>query len=204
MEPEKIVLCLQVRTNSTRLKRKAFSKIKGNYFFLHCYYDLKKKFPGLDIWVLTSNKHSDETLSKILKNKKINYFRGDLDNIVHRFYSFSKKYNYKNFVRFTGDNPFIAKKENAELIKKHINNNLDYSSNLDNLPKGKGIDIFSKKLINHTFKKSKINKNLNKHLNSYILLNKSNYKINILTKKNINKSYTIDTYKDYIRNIFRK
>jgi spore coat polysaccharide biosynthesis protein SpsF len=201
---EKIVLCLQVRTNSHRFKRKAFSMIKGNYFFLHCYYDLKKKFPDFDVWVLTSGKKSDDTLSKILKNKKINCFRGNLENIVERFYSFSKKYNYKNYVRFTADNPFVAKKENNELIKKHIRNNYDYSSNLDNLPKGKGIDIFSNKLINDTFKKGKVNKNLNKHLNSYIVLNKSNYKVNILTKKNLDISYTIDTYKEYIKNIIKK
>ena len=35
-------------------------------------------------------------------------------------------------------------------------------------------------------------------------LNKSNYKVNILTKKNLNNSYTIDTYKEYIKNIIKK
>ncbi len=195
MNIKKIAFCLQVRSNSSRLKRKAFIYIKSKFLFLFCYYRIKKIFPDSHTWVLTSNNSKDDTLCQILKRFKINFFRGSLDNVVSRYNAFLNKYlEYDHVVRFTADNPIFSDRENKRLLFNHLQKKYDYSSNLDSLPKGKGVDIFSRRLI---FDSSKNTNKINTiHLNSYILKNKKKYKVNILPKSFNRSSFTIDTKDD--------
>jgi len=197
MNKNRIAFCLQVRTLSQRLKRKAFLHINGKFLLQICFDNIISIDNKIDFWVLTSKHNSDNTLCDFLKRKKINYFRGNLLNLVNRYYEFNKIYNYENLVRFTGDNPCPSSSKTKILIKKHLDGKYDYSTNVFVEDKGIGVDIFSKKLI------EKANENCNfkqrEHLNKYILSNLSNFKtyvpkVAISRKKNL----SIDTNKEYI------
>ena len=81
---------------------------------------------------------------------KISTFQGSYDNVVKRYNNFLNKYNYKNCVRATCDNLFTNIKSARKLIKRHLKNKYDYSTNhYDDLPVGCGLDIFSKRAINY-------------------------------------------------------
>ena len=67
--------------------------------------------------VSTSNKKSDEQLVKYLKKKKIEYFRGSLNNVALRLLNTAKKYKSKNFIRISGDSPLIDHKIINKAIK---------------------------------------------------------------------------------------
>ena len=79
--------------------------------------------------VLTSNANSDDFLCNILKNEKVNIFRGDLNNVYKRFIVFNKKLKNEDLiVRITGDNLFIDKHLLCELINFYKKNNFNYVS----------------------------------------------------------------------------
>ena len=52
-----------------------------------------------------------------LKKNKINFFRGDLENVAMRLYKTAKKNKAKFFVRISGDSPLIDPKLIDKAIK---------------------------------------------------------------------------------------
>ena len=75
---KKLVL-LQSRSSSERLPLKALLKIKKLPLINFIYKRIKSKY--YKTVVLTSNDKSDDYLSWLLNEKKINYYRGSLNNV---------------------------------------------------------------------------------------------------------------------------
>ena len=96
------------------------------------------------IWVACSEHSSDDVLSNYLKLLNINIFRGSLDNVLSRYLSIAKMENADYVVRVIGDCPLIDHLVIDELIKKIIEENLDYVSNtiIRTFPDGLDAEVF--------------------------------------------------------------
>ena len=103
-----LAACIQVRTFSKRIKKKALQKILGKTLLEHCYERLKKivlnEYP---IFILTSDHYSDREIINLCKKKKYKYFKGSKNNVINRYNKFLISKNYKNVLRATCDNIFI-------------------------------------------------------------------------------------------------
>ena len=116
---KKLVL-LQSRSSSKRLPFKALLKIKNLPLVNFIYERIKSKY--YKTVVLTSNDKTDDYLSWLLKENKINYYRGSLNNVKKRFLDYKKKNNDKDIiVRVTADNIFV----DSKIINKSINHNIN-------------------------------------------------------------------------------
>ena len=51
--------------------------------------------------VATSNDSSDDVIERLCVTNNILVFRGDLNNVLDRFYQCAKKYNAKDIIRLT-------------------------------------------------------------------------------------------------------
>jgi len=136
---------IQVRTSSKRLFGKCLFKIKGKEAILLLFNRIKSN--SYKTIILTSKDKSDDYLVKILKKKKIPYFRGSLNDVRDRFLKCSKSFNNNDIiVRCTADNLFIDKFFIKDLLKKFIKYKKDYIT-IDRkgskLPYGLGVEIFS-------------------------------------------------------------
>jgi len=80
----KINIFLQARLNSDRLPYKSLIKLNQIPLVVLC----AKRLCGenVDVTVLTSKEKSDEYLVDVLRQNKINFFRGSLNNVYKRFY----------------------------------------------------------------------------------------------------------------------
>ena len=113
----KVYLLIQARTNSSRLYGKCLFKIRNKEIILLLHDRVKSK--NYKTVILTSDEKSDDYLSKILKKKKVNFFRGDLENVRDRFLKFaSKLYMNDIIIRCTADNLFVDKIIITQLLKK--------------------------------------------------------------------------------------
>ena len=84
-----IHVCLQVRSSSNRLPNKCLlliNKLESIKVLIK-----RIKYRKYSFNILTSNTKSDDFLCDILKDEKINIFRGNLNNVYKRFIEFSKK-----------------------------------------------------------------------------------------------------------------
>ena len=211
----KPIVILQSRYNSKRLPGKALKKINNIPIIVLCAKRLSNK--GNKVFVATSRQKNDDKIISILKKYKINYFRGDINNVYSRYVKIIKNNFLKKdqlIVRATGDN--IVPDGNlinllTKTLKKKKLNYIKINHLIHFLPKGFSLEVFrvgellklekmklSKKHLEHvTLKIYQKNKIYKKFLIKELIQNKdlSNYRLTIDTKKD----YLF--VKDFIKNI---
>lgn len=135
-----IVLC---RYNSSRLPGKILMKLKGKEllgYIMERLAVLGGKYP---VVVCTSSEKSDDPIVAYCKEKQLHYYRGDLDNVAHRFLNCAKQFGFENAVRINGDNLFLDAHLIDTMIGKHENNKRLFVSNVKDrtFPRGMSIEI---------------------------------------------------------------
>ena len=148
--------------------------------------------------VATSNLEQDNIIDDKLKALNIECFRGDLDNVLERFFNASEYYNAENIIRVTADNPMMDSRVIDSLILHYERSACDYST-FSNGVYGLSAEVFSRKALYQAYEKSRNNYD-REHVTPYI---KDNCKVNIV---DIEKRYrrpdisaTIDSLEDYIK-----
>ena len=114
-----MIVFIQARSNSKRFDKKVLKIIYGLPLIIHVVNNVKKSKSVKDIIVATSKNSSDNNLIKLLKNFKIRFFRGELENVVLRFVRLAMKIKCKYFMRISGDSPLIDNKIIEYAIKIH-------------------------------------------------------------------------------------
>lgn len=193
---------VQARMSSKRLPGKVLLKLGNKTVLGHIIERLKKIKNKKKIIVLTSNNKSDDQIIKFCKKRRINFFRGDLNNVYKRYIQAIKKLNNEMFVRINGDSPLIK----ASIIDKAINiykkGKFDIITNcmIRTFPKGQSIEIINSKIFLESYKFI-TEKKYKEHIFLYFYKNKKKYRIynfkNKKNNKNINQS--IDTKYDYLK-----
>lgn len=175
---------IQARCESIRFPNKILSEVNGvTLIEILLKRVLKSKLIDTVI-VATSSHISNKNLIEILKKNKINYFIGDQNNVLDRYYKISKKYKLKTIVRLTGDNPLIDPKIIDKYIKKFEKLNLDYLSDslVPTFPDGMDVEVFNFKSLNKIYH-LRTNKYHKEHVTS-LIRNDKNLKKGFLKYKN--------------------
>ena len=206
-----MIVIIQARTSSHRLKEKVLKKINNVEILKILIFRLKKVKKIKKIIVATSYQKSDKKIVKLCLKNKIDYFTGPLNNVRKRFELCINKFNLKNVVmRVSADSPFIDIKLINKMIKiQNKKKNYDIVTNVypRSFPKGQSIEIIKTKLFKKLSLK-KMNPNENEHVTQYFYKRKKLFKIyNLKNKDNISKiNLSIDTLNDYLfyKTFFKK
>ena len=108
----KIGIITQARMTSTRLPGKVLQKI-ANKTLLE-YHIERAQQAGFPVVIATSTDHTDDAIEQLCQIKQWQYFRGDLENVLSRYYHAAQTYHFETIVRITSDCPFI----DGQLIKE--------------------------------------------------------------------------------------
>ncbi len=170
---------IQARLGSKRLRGKALLDVGDEKVIYHCYNAAKNSKVLDQIIVATTTEKEDDELVEYLKYKKIKYFRGEKDNVYSRFYKIIQVYEPQFIARLTGDNPLIDSDVIAKVVKTHIENDSEYTSNtiLRTWPRGNDIECVSSNLMKSLNKKNLSLDEL-EHVTLYIKKNLYKYKHN--------------------------
>ncbi len=115
------------RSDSSRLKNKAFLKIGNLTSIEHCIKNTQKMKYLDDVILATTNLSIDKKYSKYVKKTGAKIFFGDSTNVIERVYLAAKKNKLDIIVRITGDCPFISKEILEELLINHLNSKSDFT-----------------------------------------------------------------------------
>jgi len=198
----KLGIVIPVRLNSKRLPKKALLKVR-NKRLIDYVLEIAKKVNKINkIIVSTSKNKTDEELVNYLEKKKINYYRGDLNNVSLRFLETIKKNKLDAAIRLNGDSPLHSPSLINDAIKIFLNKKPDILTNIleRTFPKGLSVEIIKTKSYEKAYNliKSKSDK---ENITSIIYKNKKKFKIhnlkNLKNLKNIN--FCVDTKKDLLR-----
>ncbi|MDB4442757.1 glycosyltransferase family protein [bacterium] len=153
-----ILAILQARITSQRLPSKVLMTILGRPMLelqieriLRC-----KKIDQLI--VATSINQEDDPIDTLCKKMEISCFRGDLANVLDRFYQAARRYRPQHVVRLTGDCPLTDPMLIDELIEFYLARKCDYASNCQEptLPDGLDAEIFTFETLAQTWQEAKL------------------------------------------------
>ncbi|WP_270940079.1 glycosyltransferase family protein [Romboutsia lituseburensis] len=206
------VLCIiQARLGSTRLPGKVLKKLSGKSVLEHVIYRVSKSdLIDQIIVATTTNKKDDKIIDECLKIG-VNYYRGDENNVLSRYYETAVDKGYETIIRITSDCPLIDPKIIDNMIMYFNNENekyrLDYLSNSlkETFPRGFDVEIFTFNSLKEAYENATLEYE-KEHVTPYIYLNQDKFTIKNYYNSNKNQNYrlTLDTYEDYlvIKNIY--
>ena len=137
------VICIvQARTSSTRLPGKVLKEILGRPMIEHLFERLSYS-ALIDRSVLaTSSDASDDPLADWAAARGIGCYRGDLDDVLGRYYQSALKFGAKTVLRVTGDCPLIDPALLDKLITSFSTAGVDIAG-LSRYPDGLDGEIFT-------------------------------------------------------------
>lgn len=190
-----MIVLVQARLNSKRFPNKMLKKIFGKPLIWYVLKSIKKSKKVKKIVVSTSKNKSDDKLIDYLVNKKIEYFRGNLNNVAKRLLDTAKFYKKDHFLRISGDSPFIDYKliDKAIGLKKKLLIDYDIITNIypRTFPSGMSVEIINTKSLEKYFKKfTKFEK---EHVTPFFYKNHKKFKIyNFKSTTKSVKKFSID------------
>jgi len=135
------IAIIQARMSSTRFPGKVLKPLAGKPAIWHIYHRAKKCKLVDRVIIATSLDKSDDILVEYCESSKLNYFRGDLNNVLSRFINILTTYSYKYVVRITGDCPLIHPQFIDEQIKALVEFDADvvWSKRESSVLEGQGV-----------------------------------------------------------------
>lgn len=195
-----VLVILQARMSSSRLPGKVLKPIMGKPILAYEINRIKQSLKIDKLVLATSNNEDDNQLEELAKSLDIDYFRGDLNNVLKRFYDCAVFYKADTVVRLTGDCPAIDPKIIDEVVSLHISSKSDYTSNTlyRTFPDGLDVEVFDFKTLEYAYNNATEKDDL-EHVTKYIYTNKDKFKL-ANYRNDIDYSYirwTLDTIDDF-------
>ena len=141
--------------SSTRLPGKVLMKLDKKHTVLDYLINQLKHSKLLGkIIIATTNLEEDNAIVNFAKKNEIEYFRGESDDVLDRYYQCAKNFSSDNILRITSDSPLIDPTVIDDLIINYQKSSCDYAStNLARTyPFGIDAEIFSFNTLEKTWK----------------------------------------------------
>jgi spore coat polysaccharide biosynthesis protein SpsF len=150
------LVIIQARMSSSRLPGKVLKNLNQKPL-LQWMIERVQRCEEVDkIVIATSTSNDDDAISEWCNNHNIHCYRGELDNVLARFYHAATYYQADIIIRLTADCPIIDPKVIDEHIRFYRQNNYDYVSNGPEMtyPDGMGVEVFSYLTLQKVFQQA--------------------------------------------------
>jgi spore coat polysaccharide biosynthesis protein SpsF len=170
----RVLALTQARFSSNRLSGKVLKEINGKSL-LEIHYN-RLKFSSLitETMLATTNSESDDTIVDLAERLNWKYYRGDMDDVLSRFIESIESLDYipDYIVRLTADCPLIDPELIDSIIKKTIDESLDYCSNIliPTFPDGMDVEVMKYESLYKAYQLSKL-KSDREHVTPFIWRN---------------------------------
>jgi len=193
---------IQARTGSTRLPKKILLELPYNsgVTVLENIIARAKKVKIIDKVIVATSTESEDDIVEVLCNRSQTIcFRGDLEDVLERFYHAASKHGLTTIIRLTADNPCYDYQVIECAIRAHIENNNDYTTT-ENYPLGTNVEVLSFSALETCFQKASCQYE-KEHVTPYIYKTEPNeFKIRTISSLagNGDLRLTLDTKDDYL------
>ena len=139
------------------------------------------------IIIATTNLEEDNVIVDFAKKNKIEYFRGESDDVLDRYYNCAEKFSLDTIVRITSDEPFIDPTIVDQIIVNFQKIGCDYASNnlIRTFPAGFDAEVFSRQALEKTWREAKLPSE-REHVTPFMKKNKDVFKqFNLKNSQNI-------------------
>jgi len=195
-----ILAILQARLSSSRLPGKVLKPILGKPMLLHQIERLGNSKMIDKLIVATSIDGSDDDIEQMCLDNKIEVFRGDLNNVLDRYYQCTKQYNPDYIVRLTGDCPLADWQVVDQVIQNHLSGDFDYTNNCiaPAFPDGLDVEVMTMSALAESKQSATLPSEM-EHVSQYINKNPNKFKIGSSHYKEdlLHLRWTVDEPEDF-------
>ena len=173
-----IVAIIQVRMGSTRLPGKALLDIQGKPVLWHVVNRVSRVPSIRSLVVATSTHPSDDAVAHFCQKNELECFRGDLNDVLDRFYGAARRSGAKTVVRITGDCPLIDPAVTESIIQRFTAGGLDYACNTQppTFPDGLDTEVMSFNALHKAWTEARLQSE-REHVTPYIWKNPTIFRI---------------------------
>ena len=139
------------------------------------------------IIIATTNLEEDNVIVDFAKKNKIEYFRGESDDVLDRYYNCAEKFSLNTIVRITSDEPLIDPTIVDQIIINFQKIGCDFASNnlIRTFPAGFDAEVFSRQALERTWREAKLPSE-REHVTPFMKKNKDIFKqFNLKSSQNI-------------------
>lgn len=195
-----ILAILQARMSSTRLPGKVAMDANGIPMLAYEIQRISQSKRIDRLIVATSINPEDDRIEQITHTSGVECFRGDLKNVLDRYYQCAKRFQPAHVVRLTGDCPLIDPHVIDGVIDLHIQSHADYTTNgiKRTFPNGLDTEVMRWQTLQIAHANAKLESEL-EHVTPYIYNHPEEFKIEHYCN-DIDYSYlrwTLDYQDDY-------
>ena len=196
---QKVVACIIARTASNRLPNKVILKIKGKMLIEYIIEKIKLVDEIDEIYLCTTKESEDKVLVDVAEKHGIKSYQGSTTAPISRMLDVGEIEDATNLIRITGDNIFTDEIFLSFMIRKHIENSMEYTRT-EMLPLGISAEIMRFDALKRCLER--INPDHSEYL-TYFMFDPEFYKCQVLIPpKNLQRPYyllTVDTPEDLNR-----
>ena len=124
-----VAIIIQARMSATRLPGKSLMEIEGKPVIWHVVERARKAKQANTVMIATTVEKSDQPIADFAKKSGIACFRGDLNDVLDRYYNAAKQSGAGIIVRITGDSPLVDPGLIDEAVGLLKRGKYDYVSN---------------------------------------------------------------------------
>ena len=194
----KVVAIIQARMGSSRLPGKVMMKLANKPVLAHIIERLSYCKMIEKIVVATTNEPSDDLVKNYCTNNKIECYRGNLEDVLDRYYHTAKIYHADPIVRITCDCPVIDPVVVDAIITGYLSGEYDCYGLGGKFPDGLDCTVYSFSALEKAWKEAKL-KSEREHVGPYIEINLHLFKNGSLELfQNLDHHrWTLDVHNDY-------
>ena len=195
------VAIIQARLGSTRLPGKVLLPL-GSDTVLQCVVKRVQAARLVDtVWVVTSVSPEDKRIVRACAEAGLNVFLGSESDVLDRFYQLAKHLPRDcNLVRITADCPLMDPSVIDLVIKIHLDEKNDYTSNTlkPTFPDGEDVEVFTFRALECAWKSARLTSE-REHVTPYIKKHSELFRLrNVENSIDLSsKRWTLDEKSDY-------
>lgn len=197
---KKVVAIVQARMSSSRLPNKVLKPLAEKPVLTHVFSQLSFSKKINETILATSTDKSDDLLKKWAIDNDKNIFRGDLDNVLKRFYDTAIYSKADIIVRITADCPLIDPSIVDTVINKFFEGDYDYYTNANppTFPDGLDTEVFTFNALEVAYENAKLKSEI-EHVTPFIRNHTDLFKIgNYTSNENLGHyRWTLDNPEDF-------
>lgn len=200
------IAIIQARMGSTRLPGKVLMLLEDKTVIEHVINRVKASKYINEVIVATSIQKEDLAIVSLCAKLGVRIFCGSENDVLDRYYQVSKLLKPDNIIRITADCPVIDPEVIDIVIKKHLDEDNDYTSNTlqETFPDGLDTEIMKFEVLAEAWKEAHM-ASQREHVTQYIIHNDKYKKGSVESKKNLNhERWTLDTKNDLelLKNVY--
>ena len=173
----KVIACVIVRLNSTRLPRKALADLAGKPMLLQLIERLKTAHTVSQIVMCTSDSPEDAPLLDLAKDWGVEAFAGHELDVLSRLIAVADSKEADAVLRITGDNPFTDAENIDRMVEHHFAKSAEYTRT-NHLPLGVTAEVMGRTMM-HKLHRIMPNPNQSEYM-SFFSFNPEIFKCEVL------------------------